>query len=215
MPGFFGNQSNRLQRERWADASELADELFAMFGADTPLEADVPITLVQRGDTPAITVVNEDGDIITTIGGGGDGGGGGGGTVENDFDPTEIIRAIQRLNLRIGGVEQFLRAFIGGGFTGVIGGQIASGGTDGVYSVTFDTDQADHSVQQLHFNNDGPPAPAGMKVIVNYYQEASQAIPTTTDSNLGVEYFNGSLPQWNYTYFMLYPTWQPAPEVPP
>lgn len=61
----FHNQRKRLLRkERWT-ADDLAQELWAMFGPDVPLEHRGPVTLVQDGEQPAITFRNfGDGDSV-------------------------------------------------------------------------------------------------------------------------------------------------------
>lgn len=54
----FHNQRSRLlRRENWT-ADDLAQELWAMFGPEVPLEHRGPITLVNDGENPAITFRN-------------------------------------------------------------------------------------------------------------------------------------------------------------
>lgn len=61
----FGSQAMRLLRKRWANASELSEELFAMLNDLVPLEHRGPITLTMGPDStePAITIRNLNGDI--------------------------------------------------------------------------------------------------------------------------------------------------------
>jgi hypothetical protein len=73
----FHNQRKRLLRkERWS-ADELAQELWAMFGPEVPLEHRGPVTLYSDGEHPAITYRNfdegdsvfafDDGDTVTNV----------------------------------------------------------------------------------------------------------------------------------------------------
>jgi hypothetical protein len=61
----FHNQRKRLlRREHWT-ANELAQELWAMFGPEVPLEHRGPITLYGDGENPAITYRNfDEGDVL-------------------------------------------------------------------------------------------------------------------------------------------------------
>jgi hypothetical protein len=63
MPGFFGDQAERLLRKSWNDPDELAQELFAMFQADLPMTTDQPIIQRRNNDSvPAYTIIdNTDG----------------------------------------------------------------------------------------------------------------------------------------------------------
>lgn len=75
MPGFFGNQAERLQR-KFKNVQQLADELYCMIGADLPMESDVPLILRRNSeDEPIIRIIdNTDGttspiQIVRTKGG--------------------------------------------------------------------------------------------------------------------------------------------------
>jgi hypothetical protein len=52
----FGDQSERLLRETWASPSELAEELYAMFGVNTPLQIQGPVEITNTTPGPALTV---------------------------------------------------------------------------------------------------------------------------------------------------------------
>lgn len=53
MPGFFGDQADRLLRKKWDDPYELAQELWAMFNADVPMTTDQPIVVRRNADDQA------------------------------------------------------------------------------------------------------------------------------------------------------------------
>jgi hypothetical protein len=63
MPGFFGDQADRLLRKQWTDPFELAQELWAMFNADVPMTTDQPIIQTRNNDNvPATQIIdNTDG----------------------------------------------------------------------------------------------------------------------------------------------------------
>lgn len=63
IPGFFGDQADRLLRKKWDDPYELAQELWAMFQADVPMTTDQPVILRRNADgEPAIRIIdNTDG----------------------------------------------------------------------------------------------------------------------------------------------------------
>jgi hypothetical protein len=52
----FGDQSERLLRETWGSPTELAEELYAMFGVNTPLQIQGPVTITNTTPGPALTV---------------------------------------------------------------------------------------------------------------------------------------------------------------
>lgn len=64
----FHNQRKRLLRKENWTADDLAQELWAMFGPNVPLEHRGPITIYQDGDQPAITFRDYgDGDTVFEI----------------------------------------------------------------------------------------------------------------------------------------------------
>lgn len=70
MPGFFGKQSVRLVRDFWSNAQSLAEELFAMFADNKPMETDQPLILTRNTDAPAIRIIDNSsngGDPIQII----------------------------------------------------------------------------------------------------------------------------------------------------
>jgi hypothetical protein len=60
MPGFFGDQSDRLLRKDWTDdAQGLALELWSMFKADVPMTTDQPLELTRNNDAvPAVKIID-------------------------------------------------------------------------------------------------------------------------------------------------------------
>jgi hypothetical protein len=60
----FGIQADRLLREKWPDATQLAQELFVMLGSpDIPTSTNAPMTLNQPpGSTEAPLVINVNGN---------------------------------------------------------------------------------------------------------------------------------------------------------
>jgi len=62
----FGTQAIRLMRESWKGAQELAEELFAMFQGDIPLEHNAPITITSNTDEAPLTL-RAFGDLGTVI----------------------------------------------------------------------------------------------------------------------------------------------------
>ena len=58
--GLWRNQAARLLRERWSDANTLAEELYAMFTSDAPVEIDSPlvVTASPGQQAPPIVVRN-------------------------------------------------------------------------------------------------------------------------------------------------------------
>lgn len=67
----FGDQSSRLLRERWKNASLLAEELYAMLNDNIPLTQRAPLTIqLPEGDTRApLTIKNwGDGPMVKFLG---------------------------------------------------------------------------------------------------------------------------------------------------
>jgi hypothetical protein len=56
----FGEQAVRLLRKDWPDATQLAQELYAMFQDDIPLTQTGPLTLSPRRGVPALTIKTPD-----------------------------------------------------------------------------------------------------------------------------------------------------------
>lgn len=58
--GFFRDQASRLLREKWANPSMLAEELYAMFTGDEPINIDSPVTITAgpNSTVPPLTVRN-------------------------------------------------------------------------------------------------------------------------------------------------------------
>jgi hypothetical protein len=56
--GLFAKQSIRLLRERWNDATELAEEIYAILNNDEPLQIDGPVTINNNTSGPGITINN-------------------------------------------------------------------------------------------------------------------------------------------------------------
>lgn len=61
MPGFYGEQATRLQREAW-DADSLADELYSMSAIKGPTATNRQLELTQNdANVPAIKIINNTG----------------------------------------------------------------------------------------------------------------------------------------------------------
>lgn len=69
----FGKQATRLLRERWKNATLLAEELFALFQDDIPLSHDAPVTINNHTAGPALTLRNGTPLPGVTVGTGADG----------------------------------------------------------------------------------------------------------------------------------------------
>lgn len=52
----FGTQATRLLRAHWADAKQLAEELYAMFQNSVPLSHDAPITITSTKSIAPLTL---------------------------------------------------------------------------------------------------------------------------------------------------------------
>jgi hypothetical protein len=52
----FGDQSERLLRETWGSPTDLAEELYAMFQSNLPLNINGPVTITNTTPQPALTV---------------------------------------------------------------------------------------------------------------------------------------------------------------
>src|SRR5262245_5417038 len=64
----FGTQAIRLLRDSWKRTKDLAEELYAMFQDDIPLEHNAPITITTRNSSPPLTIRNfGDGDFSIKI----------------------------------------------------------------------------------------------------------------------------------------------------
>jgi len=146
----FGNEAVRLLREQWPNPTMLAQELYAMFEDDVPLEHNAPITLTNPG-TEAPLIINvapgqpavqfqvdgvPDGSI--TIGGDGPTFGGRQRTTNN----TTVIA--------------------GGGGNAFIG--VVQSGSGNSYVVVLDTGLTVNCIQQQIDSNDT--IPAGTSVLV-------------------------------------------------
>jgi hypothetical protein len=57
----FGVEVGRLLRTKWKSAQTLAEELFALFNPDLPLEHNGPIKLTQGTDAPPIQIFMQPG----------------------------------------------------------------------------------------------------------------------------------------------------------
>lgn len=70
----FGTQAMRLLRTKWKQATGLAQELFAMFQNDIPLEHNAPITIRYDGTDAPLNLDRgfSDGAVINFTGGSGD-----------------------------------------------------------------------------------------------------------------------------------------------
>lgn len=54
--GILADQRFRLLREEWDNPLDLAQELYAMFGADGPLQIDGPVQIKNNTDAPAVSI---------------------------------------------------------------------------------------------------------------------------------------------------------------
>jgi hypothetical protein len=61
----FGVEVGRLLRTKWKSAQTLAEELFALFNPDLPLEHNGPIKLTQGTDAPPIQIFMQPGQDAT------------------------------------------------------------------------------------------------------------------------------------------------------
>lgn len=67
MAGLFGNQTIRVIRERWASASQLGEELYAMFSGKLPMTTSAPITINNPTTVNGDTITNKAGDSTVKI----------------------------------------------------------------------------------------------------------------------------------------------------
>lgn len=63
----FGNQILRLLREKWPNATMLAEELFAILQGNIPLTQDAPITITTEGEDEAPLILRPGGDVAIEI----------------------------------------------------------------------------------------------------------------------------------------------------
>jgi len=62
--GIFGDQSERLLRESWGSVNALAEELYAIFAMNLPLQISGPVEITNaKAGQPALTVTQWSGDL--------------------------------------------------------------------------------------------------------------------------------------------------------
>jgi hypothetical protein len=66
--GIFKDASSRLVRDNWSSVQELAEELYAMFNSDGPIQVDSPLVLLpSAGGGPSLSIRRPAGDLSSPI----------------------------------------------------------------------------------------------------------------------------------------------------